>query len=98
MRSIAMAGLVASALVLSSCASEPSRQDLTDSIIRAVSVEPTITLTPDQARCMADVMLASDLSDTSLSGLAEDFDNPKVLETEVGKVENLVRQAADTCV
>ena len=92
-----MGVLVVGLLVLAGCASRPSDQELTDSILTAVAQEPGLDLTQAQAECIAAELLASDLSDTTLSGLAEDFDNPEVLETEVDDVEPLVVAAWATC-
>ena len=85
-----MAGLVA-------CATRPSEQELTDAIILATDAEPGIDLTPAEAACIASELLLSDLSDTTLSGLAKDFDNPEVLETELNDVEPQVLAAAAAC-
>ena len=85
-----MAGLVA-------CATRPSAQELTDAIIIATLAEPGIDLTPAEAACIASELLNSDLSDTTLSGLAKDFDNPEVLETELNDVEPQVLAAAAAC-
>lgn len=98
MRTVRLVGvLIACALMTVGCASRPSHQELTDAIITAASAEPSIDLTAQQAGCIAERLLTSDLSDTSLAGLAEDFDNPKVLETEVNDIEPLVAEAASAC-
>jgi hypothetical protein len=98
MESIRLAVVViAGAALTTACASRPSHQELTDAIILAVGDEPDITLTSDEAGCIATELLASNLSDTTLAGLAEDFDNPEVLETEVNDLEPLITAAANTC-
>lgn len=91
-------GIVAAgAVLLSACASRPSEEDLTNAILTATNADPTIDVTDTQAACIASVLLESDLSDTTLSGLAEDFDNPEVLQTEIDQVEPLVTSAALSC-
>ncbi|MCP3991301.1 MAG: hypothetical protein GY724_19655 [Actinomycetia bacterium] len=90
--------LICCLLVLAGCgASRPSQQELTDAIIVATSAEPSIDITAEQAGCIAATLLASDLSDTTLEGLAKDFDNPQVLEDELDLVEPLVAEAARGC-
>lgn len=85
-------------LVLAGCASRPSEEALAQSILAAASAEGSpVALTQEQATCIAREVLASDLSDTTLSGLVEDFDNPQVLETEVDKVSTVVADAAGRC-
>ena len=98
MNRIRIVGLsIACVVGLVACASRPSEQELTDAIIAAVGAEPTIDLSADQARCMAKELLAGNLSDTTLSGLAKDFDNPEVLKTELDDVEPQVSAAANVC-
>ncbi len=84
-------------LLLAGCASRPSQEELTNAIIVATDAEPSIDLTAEQAACIATSLLASDLSDTTLDGLAKDFDNPRVLEEELDLVEPLVAEAASAC-
>jgi PBP1b-binding outer membrane lipoprotein LpoB len=84
-------------LVLVGCATRPSHQELTDAILTATEAEPDIDLSAEEAACIATALLASDLSDTTLSGLAEDFDSPQVLEEELELVEPLVSEAANAC-
>lgn len=83
--------------VVVACASEPSVEELARAILVATNADPEVELTADQASCIAAELLASDLSDTTLSGLADNFDNPEVLETELDDVEPLVAAAAVTC-
>lgn len=66
--------------------------------MEAANNDPTITLTADQARCIADRLLDTNLSDTTLDGLAANFDEPQVLSTEVNRVEPAVADAAASCV
>lgn len=91
-------GLVASiALVAGACATRPSEGELAEAILTATDAEPDVELSSEQASCIARELLASDLSDTTLSGLATDFDNPEVLQTELDDVEPLVEAAALAC-
>jgi len=96
-RTIFLVASVGAVLLLSACATRPEESELTASIQRAAAAEERVTLTPEQATCISQWILASDLSDTTLAGLAKDFDNPEVLETEVNKVEPLVTEAATQC-
>ena len=89
--------MLAGALLLAACATTPSEEELTEAILIATNAEPSVNLSSEQAACIARELLASNLSDTTLSGLAEDFDNPEVLETEVDDVEPLVTAAAAAC-
>lgn len=95
---LAAALAAASCGLLAGCASRPSEEDLTNSILTATNAaNSTVTLSSDQAACIARALLASNLSDTTLSGLAEDFDKPEVLETEADQVESAVAAAAQQC-
>lgn len=88
----------ASCGLLAGCASRPSEGDLTNSILTATNAaDSTVTLSSEQAACIARALLASNLSDTTLSGLAEDFDKPEVLETEADQVRPVVAAAAEQC-
>ncbi len=89
--------LAGGALLLSACASRPSEEDLTTAILTATNADPNVEVSQVQAACIARVLLESDLSDTTLSGLADDFDNPEVLQTEINDVEPLVTAAALSC-
>lgn len=84
-------------LLTVACADEPDRNTLAQAIINATLSDPETSVTPDEALCIADELLASNLSDTTLAGLAEDFANPMVLETEVNRIEPVVEAAALTC-
>lgn len=98
MKPLRLAGLaLCCSFVVVACASVPSEQELARAILVATNADPEVDLTADQASCIAAELLASDLSDTTLSGLAEDFDNPEVLETELDDVEPLVAAAAVIC-
>ena len=89
--------VAAAALLASACASRPSADELTNAILTATDADPSIEITTEQAACIATVLLESDLSDTTLSGMAEDFDNPEVLQTELNDVEPQVTAAALAC-
>lgn len=98
MKCLRMAALGVGCLTfLAACATEPTEEELAESILAATDGDPTFQLTEERARCIARELLASDLSDTTLSGLAENFDRPEVLETEVDDVEPLVAAAALVC-
>lgn len=84
------------ALAMTACASRPSDTELTDAIVEA-SQAGNVPITDEQASCIADALLDSGLSDTSLSGLADDFSQPEVLETEVDDVEQAIATAALAC-
>ncbi len=91
-------GLVSCCLLLASCGSTPSQEDLTDAIlIAAAEADPVIELSEQEASCIAAQLLESDLSDTTLEGLAEDFESPTVLESELNDVGPLVTKAALNC-
>ncbi len=89
--------MAAAALLASSCASRPSSDELTNAILTATEADPDLDITTAQAACIAGVLLESNLSDTTLSGMAEDFDNPEVLQTELDDVEPQVTAAALAC-
>lgn len=92
-----VATVAAGALLVTSCASRPSTDELTNAILSATDADPSIEITAEQAACIASLLLESDLSDTTLSGMAEDFDNPEVLQTELDDVEPQVTAAALAC-
>lgn len=88
----------AALLALAGCGSRPSEDTLAQSILNAAnSNASTVSVSPDQARCIARILLASKLSDTTVGGLAKDFDRPQVLESEADQVESLVSAAAQQC-
>ena len=89
--------LTGATVLLSACANRPDPAELTASIQRAAAAEQTVTLSDAEAACIAQRILDSELSDTTVAGLAEDFDNPEVLQTEVDQVEPLIAQAAAEC-
>lgn len=84
-------------LWLTGCASTPSSDDLAASILRAAEADPSINLTNEEAGCMAGIFLDAGLSDTTLEGLAENFDQPTVLAAEQDQIEPLVTEAALKC-
>lgn len=85
-------------LLVAGCADRPPIDDLAAAIVSAAAEDPTVELTDDQARCIAQRLLESGLSDTTLEGLAENFDSPEVLSDEVDEVEPLVAAAATACI
>ncbi len=90
--------LVAAGLLMAACATRPSTNELAQAIIDAAAEDPaTGAVTAEEAICIADEILDAGLSDTSLSGLVEDFDNPSVLETEADEIEGIVAAAAAVC-
>ena len=89
--------LVGSVLILAGCASRPSADALTQSILEAAEVDSAVSLSDTQARCIADELLDSDLSDTTVAGLAENFDQPEVLASDADSVESTVADAAIVC-
>jgi PBP1b-binding outer membrane lipoprotein LpoB len=94
--SLALIALLA--LLLTACASRPSEEELTEAILAAASADADVELDEEQAACIARQLIDSDLSDTTLAGLAENFDAPQVLQTEVDEVKAMVEEAALTCV
>lgn len=84
------------AVGLSACASRPSADALTDSILRA-SADEAIELSDDQASCIANALIDSDLEDVTVNGLVEDFDQPEVAASDAEEVEAVVATAAVTC-
>ena len=89
--------LVSATMFLAACASRPSADALTESILEAASTDAAVALTEAQARCIADELLDSDLSDTTVAGLAENFDQPEVLASDADTVESTVADAAIVC-
>ncbi len=85
-------------LLLSACADRPPVDDLASAIVAAAGQDPTVEVTNEQARCIAERLLDSGLSDTTLAGLAENFDSPEVLSDEKDDVESLVAEAATACI
>lgn len=84
------------ALSLAACATRPSVEELQDSIMRAVPAEDAF-VDDAEARCMAAFLVDGPLSDTTLAGLAESFDNAEVLSSEADLVADAVREAALSC-
>ena len=97
-RTRTLIGAAAALLALGGCGSRPSEDTLAQAILTAAnSSSSTVSVSPDQARCIARSLLASKLSDTTLTGLAKDFDQPQVLESEADQVEATVSSAAQQC-
>lgn len=92
-----LAALVGGALFIAGCADRPTSADLTQSILTAAQDDPAVVLSNDEAACIAERLLATGLSDTTMSGLAENFDQPEVLSAEVDRVEPAVAEAAAAC-
>ena len=84
--------------VLAGCANRPTVDELANSILTAAEADPTVDVTAEEAQCIAARLLESDLSDTTLAGLADDFDQPEVLAAEADRVEPQVAEAAEACV
>lgn len=89
-------GLMLAVLAVAACASRPSADELTDSVLRAGTAEG-IELSNEEAGCIADRLLNADLDDATLAGLADDFDNPEVSAADVDRVEAAVAEAAVEC-
>jgi hypothetical protein len=89
--------LLGCALFLVSCANRPTAGQLVDSILQADAADDAISLTEDQAGCIADELLDSSLGDATLAGLAENFDTPNVLASDADDVEQVVADAAVAC-
>jgi hypothetical protein len=89
-------GLILAVFALAACASRPSADELTDSVLRAGTAEG-IELSNDEASCIADQLLNAGLADATLAGLAEDFNNPEVSAADVDRVEAAVADAAVEC-
>ncbi len=85
------------ALIGSACASRPSTDALAESILDAGVESLTADYDAALATCVADYLLASELSDTTLSGLAQGFDAAEVLSSEVDLVPELVSEATQSC-
>jgi len=83
--------------LLAACATVPTEAELAKSIIDAAAQDPNLVLTPEQATCISQQILASGLSDTTLDGLADNFAQPDVLGTEVGRIADTVTAAATAC-
>lgn len=96
--SIRVAGAACGLLFLAGCANRPTTTDLGESILNASESDPSIVLSSDEAECIAQLLIDSDLSDTTLSGLVENFNEPEVLAAEADDVTPAVAAAAEACV
>ena len=85
------------ALVVSACASRPTVDALATSIQSSAGTVAGANITPEIARCIATGLLDTDLSDTTLDGLAEDFNNAEVLSTEIELTNEIVMELRFTC-
>lgn len=92
-----IAPVLAGCLLMIGCADRPTVNDLAESILVAAEQDATVDVTPDEADCIARRLLDSGLSDTTMEGLAENFDSPEVLSAEVDQVEPAVAEAAAAC-
>ncbi len=90
--------MVGTVLLVTACANRPTSEELTDSIISAAQNDPTVSLTEEEAGCIAQRLLETGLSDTTMAGLADNFNEPEVLSAEVEKVTPAVADAAAACV
>ncbi|MGH1493044.1 MAG: hypothetical protein ACRBK7_27225 [Acidimicrobiales bacterium] len=90
--------LIGSGLFAAGCANRPTAADLTESIVEAAENDPTVAITLEEAQCIAAQLLSTDLSDTTMSGLAANFNEPEVLSAEQSKVTPAVTDAARECV
>ncbi len=90
--------LITVVLAAAGCADRPSAAELTESIVRAAEADGSVELSAQEAQCIATELLGTGLSDTTLSGLAEDFDEPEVLAAESERVTPAVTDAARACI
>ena len=89
---------VVAILFVSGCASRPSAEELAQSIRNASLEDPASDVSLEHANCVADYLLNNtELSDTTLSGLTQDFATPKILGTETGSVVEIVNVASAQC-
>jgi hypothetical protein len=89
--------LAGGVLLLVGCATRPTAAELSESILRADAADDAISLTDEQAGCIADELLDSSLGNATLAGLAENFDTPDVLAADADDVEQVVADAAVAC-
>jgi hypothetical protein len=90
--------LTAPAVLATGCSSPPEIDQLRGSIVAAAAADPAIQLSDDQITCVAQRLLDSGLSDTTLNGLAADFNSPEVLSSESASVQTIVAEATAACV
>ena len=84
-------------LLLAGCANQPTSAELTESILRAAEDDPAVAVSDVEAACIANQLFDANLSDTTMAGLAENFDEPEVLSAEINRVEPAVANAAALC-
>ncbi len=82
---------------LAGCAGRPTVDALTSSIQSSANTVEGGEITPEIARCIAEGLLATDLSDTTLDGLAEDFNNAEVLTPEIELTNELIIELRSSC-
>ena len=97
MTPIRIAPVLLGCLLVVGCADRPAVDELTQSILAAAEQDQTVDVTAEEAECIARRLLDSGLSDTTMAGLAENFDSPEVLSAEVEQVEPAVAEAAAAC-
>jgi|GEM_PF-5469672 len=84
-------------LLLTGCSSRPTQDQLSLSIIAASEDNPTSDINTDHADCVAQALLESDLSDTTLDGLAQNFSTAIILGTEQDKLPKILNTASQDC-
>lgn len=89
--------ILTAGFVLLGCASRPSENALTNSIIRANDSNPASDVSEEHARCVAKKILDSNLSDTTLSAMAENFNKAAVLKSETTEAKEVIKTASDQC-
>jgi predicted small secreted protein len=93
-----VAAVTVGATALTACANRPTTEDLGQAILDASELDASIPLTAGEADCIAQYLIDSDLSDTTLSGLVDNFNAPEVLAAEADDVTPTVAAAAEACV
>lgn len=84
-------------IFVTGCASRPTIEALTSSIQSSANTIEGGAMTPEIARCIAEGLLATDLSDTTLQGLSEDFNNAEVLTPEIELTNEIIIELRTTC-
>ena len=84
-------------VILSSCSNNPSKEALSGSIIEASRNNVNSEVSPEAADCIADGLISSELSDTTLEGLAEDFTRPEILGAESERLQELLSSLTNQC-
>jgi len=84
-------------IALSSCSSKPSQNVLSSSILEASRNNANSDISEEVAECIAEVLISSGLSDTTLEGLAKDFTRPKILGAESERLTEVLKESSDSC-